>query len=103
LHEYEPENLTAEQRHWAETANHHHARIQALLMQIAVSGQQTRSILECETDLAALADKLNYANLQLWKETAPEAQSALTCAKAVVSHLSASFSPAALGCVVRCR
>ena len=69
-------------------------------MRIAVSGQQTRTILKCETELAALAHKLNYASLQLWKETAPAAERALQCARAVVQHLAGSLTPAALGCVI---
>lgn len=52
MHAYEPEDLTSERRRWAEQANHHHARIRRLLMIIAMSGQQTRSILQYETELA---------------------------------------------------
>jgi hypothetical protein len=87
LHAYDPEDLTADQRHWAEQANLHHARLQAILMEIAISERPTQRTLECTAELEALAHQLTYANLQLWTASAGPALRAAVCAKVVVGHL----------------
>jgi hypothetical protein len=100
LHAYDPEDLSAQQRRWADEANRHHARIQSVLMSIAVSPSQTQATLEYHTELEALGHKLTYANLQLWTATAPAAQRTLLCASAVIGFLKTPMSATSLGGVV---
>ena len=93
-----------EQRRWAERANDVHARMQILLMQIAVSNEPLIQTLLANTMLTQLANQLTLANLQLWKATAPQARRVVACADQVARHLTEPFSPRSLsGTIINAR
>lgn len=100
LHDFDVEQLSGEQRQWAERANDIHARMQIMLMQVAVSDAPLMQTLLAVAKLDQMGGQLTHANLQLWTATAAPARRVLRCADRVVRHLADPFSSRSLSGVV---